>query len=319
MYQALAPLKAQTVEQDGQHLEVIVLLVAHHVDHLVNGIVGETLFGRTDVLRHVDRRTVSTEQQLVVEAFARQVGPHGAVFLAVEKTFLQSFEHFLLAFQVCVRFVVYLVEADTHHLVSLVEAGIYPVIHLLPQGTHLRVTSLPLHEHLAGFLHQGRFGFGLGLGFFLVHAFGHVLGHQFLHLGLEMLVECHVVVADEMVALLATRLGRFTVAILQPSQHGLADVNTAIVHDVGLHHTVAIGGNDVGQGVTQQVVAHVPQVERLVGVGRRILDHHQRRLICSFSQSVVRISLNAVEQLDPCRRSNGEVQEALDDVELGHE
>ena len=249
VYQALAPLKAQTVEQDGQHLEVIVLLVAHHVDHLVDGIVGETLFGRTDVLRHVDRRTVSTEQQLVVEAFAREVGPHGTVFLAVEKTFLQSFEHFLLAFQVCVRFVVYLVEADAHHLVSFVEAGIYPVVHLLPQGTYFRVTSLPLHEHLAGFLHQGRFSFGLSLGFFLVHAFGLILGHQLLHFSLEVFVESHVVVTNEVVTLFAARLGRLAVAILQPRQHRLADVDTAVVHDVGFHHTVAVGGNDIGQGV----------------------------------------------------------------------
>ncbi len=58
----LAPLEAQTVEQDGEHLEVIVLLIAHHVDHLVDGIVTETKLGRTDVLRHVDRSSVGTKQ-----------------------------------------------------------------------------------------------------------------------------------------------------------------------------------------------------------------------------------------------------------------
>ena len=154
MHQALTPLKAQTVEQDGQHLEVVVLFVTHYIDHFVDGIVRETLFGSTDILSHVDRRTVGTEQQLVVEAFACQVGPYGTVFLAVEKSFLQSFEHFLLAFQIGIRLVIYLVEADTHQLVSLVKSGIYPVVHLLPKGTYFGVASFPFHQHFAGFLHQ---------------------------------------------------------------------------------------------------------------------------------------------------------------------
>ena len=33
----------------------------------------------------------------------------------------------------------------------------------------------------------------------------------------------------------------------------------------------------------------------------------------------MRVGLDVVEQFDPRRRSDGEVQEALDDVELGHE
>ena len=54
VHEALAPFKAETVEEEREDLEVIVLLVAHHIDHLVDGIVAETEFGSTDVLGHVD-------------------------------------------------------------------------------------------------------------------------------------------------------------------------------------------------------------------------------------------------------------------------
>ena len=54
VHEALAPFKAETVEEEREDLEVIVLLIAYHVDHLVDGIVAETEFGSTDVLGHVD-------------------------------------------------------------------------------------------------------------------------------------------------------------------------------------------------------------------------------------------------------------------------
>ena len=41
MHEVFAPLEAEFVEQDAQHLEVVVLLIAHHVDHLVDGEVLE--------------------------------------------------------------------------------------------------------------------------------------------------------------------------------------------------------------------------------------------------------------------------------------
>ena len=54
VHEAFAPFKAETVEEEREDLEVIVLLIAHHIDHLVDGIVAETEFGSTDVLSHVD-------------------------------------------------------------------------------------------------------------------------------------------------------------------------------------------------------------------------------------------------------------------------
>ena len=45
-------------------------------------------------------------------------------------------------------------------------------------------------------------------------------------------------------------------------------MDAAVVHDVGFHHAVAVGSHDIGKCISQQVVTHMSQVERLVGIGR---------------------------------------------------
>ena len=267
MHQFLAPLEAEAVEQDGEHLEVVVLFVAHHVDHLVDGEVVEAHGGSADVLRHVDAGAVGAEQQFLVETFLGEVSPHAVVVLAEEESFLQSFLHLLLAHEISVGLVVYLVECHAERLVGFVESGIHPVVHLLPKRTYFRVALLPFHEHGMCLLDEGGFSLGLFLGVLFGHAFGQVLCLERLALFLVVLVERHVEVANEVVAFLAGRFRCGAVAPFLPCQHRLADVYAAVVHDVGLHHAVAVGGHDLRQRPTQQVVAHVSQVERLVGVG----------------------------------------------------
>ena len=65
-----------------------------------------------------------------------------------------------------------------------------------------------------------------------------------------------------------SRFGRYAVAPFQPCQHGFADMDTAVVDDIGLDHAITVGLQYFCQAVSQQIVADVPQVERLVGVGR---------------------------------------------------
>ena len=155
MDQAFAPLKAQSVEQDGENLEVVVLFVAHHVDHLVDGEVGKALFGCADVLRHIDRGAIGAQQELVVQSLRGEVGPYRTILLAIEESLLQPFEHLLFALQVGVALVVDFIETYAHALVGFVESRIDPVVHALPQSAHLGVAGFPLHEHLAGLFHQG--------------------------------------------------------------------------------------------------------------------------------------------------------------------
>ena len=226
---------------------MVVLLVAHHVDHLVDGEVIEAHFGCTDVLGHVDACAVGAEQQLLVQAVLGEVGPHAAVVLAEEEALGQTFLHLLLAHEISVGLVVYLVEAHAQCLVGLVETGIDPVVHLLPESAHLGVALFPLHEHLVGFLDEGSLGLGLLCGCLVVHALCQILCLELGHLLTVVLVEGHVVVAYQMVALLAAGLRSLAVAPLEPCQHALADVYTAVVYDIGLHHAVAVGFHNLCQ------------------------------------------------------------------------
>ena len=228
---------------------MVVLFVAHHIDHLVDGVVVETHLGSTDILCHIHARTIGTEQQLLVESLIGEVGPHTIILMALEKTVGQSFLYFSLSFEVGLRFVIDLIEAYTEFLVSLIETGIYPVVHLLPQGTHLGVVLLPLHEHLMGFLNER----SLLLGFLLIHA----LSHEFLNFLTVVLIEEHVVVANEVIAFLAAALRCFAITPFQPSQHRLTDMNTAVVHDIGLHYLVTVGCHDLCQRPPKEVVAYM--------------------------------------------------------------
>ncbi len=132
---------------------MIVLLVAYHVNHLVDGEVLIAELGCAYVLGHVDRCSVTAQQQLVVKAVGGEVGPHRAIVLAEHYTFFQALKHFFLAFKVGVALVIYLVEVHTHAAVGLVEPGIHPGIHHLPDTAHLRVLVFPTHQHAAGLLH----------------------------------------------------------------------------------------------------------------------------------------------------------------------
>ena len=220
---------------------MVVLLVAHDVYHLINGVVIEAHLGGADVLRHVDRRAVRAEQQFLVEALVSEVCPHAAVLLAEEKSLFEAFLHLGLTFQISLRLVVYLVEANAERLVRLVETGVHPRVHLLPKGAHLGVALLPFHEHFVSFLDERSLFLGLLLGLLVGHAVGYVFGLQLLNLFTVVLVKGHVVVAYQVVALLSARLGRLAVAVFQPGQHRLADVYASVVHYVGLHHAVAVG------------------------------------------------------------------------------
>ena len=235
----LAPLESQTIEQDREHLEVIVLLVAHHIDHLIDGEILETHLSRSDVLSHINASSIATKQEFLVQTLVGEVGPYGVVLMALEETFGESFLYLGLTFQIGLALIVDLIERYTHLLIGLVKTCIYPVVHLLPKGAHFRVVLLPFHQHLVGFLDEWSLLFGL----LLIHA----LGHQFLDFIAIMLVEGHVIVANQVITLLARALRRLAIAPLQPGQHRLADVDTTIVHDIGLHHLVAISLHNLSQ------------------------------------------------------------------------
>ena len=88
VHQPFTPFEAQFVEQNGKYLKVVILFVAYHINHLVDGIICKAEFSGTDILRHVDGGTIRTQQQLVIQSLAREVRPYRAIFFPVEETFL---------------------------------------------------------------------------------------------------------------------------------------------------------------------------------------------------------------------------------------
>ena len=259
MHQFLAKWETKAVEEDAQHLEVVFLLVAHHIHHLVDRVVLETKFGGTYVLGHIYGCAVGTEKEFLIEPVLCEVSPYTTILAAVEVAFGEAAFYFAFAYEIGVAFVVNLIEAHTHLLVGLIKACIHPFVHLLPQRTYLWVVLLPFHEHSLCLLDE----WGLFLGCLLIYA----LCHKLFDLSLVLLVKTDIVVADEVVAFLATILRCLAIAEHLPCEHRFADMNTAIVHDIGLDYVPSVGLLNLSDGVTKQVVAHMSEVQRLVGIG----------------------------------------------------
>ena len=131
-----------------------------------------------------------------------------------------------------------------------------------------------------------------------------------------MFVECHIEIADEVVAFLAGFLGSDPFAPFLPCEHRLADMDTAVVDDVGLHHLVPVGFKDAGERVTQKIVADVAEVEGLVGVGRRIFHHHKIRFGSLLADSPILIRRNVMEQTKPIGGADAEVKETFHHIEF---
>ena len=134
-----------------------------------------------------------------------------------------------------------------------------------------------------------------------------------------------------MVAFLAGRLRCLAVAEFQPRQHGFADMDTAVVDDIGLHHFPTVCLLNLSDRIAQQVVAHMPEVKRFVGVRRRVLHHHQggaypfplpkrkgffRR---PLKVAVLIVGIDGLELVDPERVGDREIKKSLYRVVFGYQ
>ena len=100
MNQSFPKLKTQHVEQDGEYLEVVILLVTHHIDHGVDGIIIETELGGADILRHVDRRAIGAQQQFLIQTIRCKIGPYRTIFFLEEQPLIEATEHLLFSGEV---------------------------------------------------------------------------------------------------------------------------------------------------------------------------------------------------------------------------
>ena len=60
------------------------------------------------------------------------------------------------------------------------------------------------------------------------------------------------------------------------------------------------------------------EMQWLVGVGRRVLYHYERRGVVSFLLAELLIAVDGGEQLEPCLLCYHEVEESLHHVECGN-
>src|SRR6185503_2128175 len=111
---------------------MIVLLISHHINALISMILFVLFDGQADVLGHIYRCAISPLYDLLIQSVGFQVDPYAAIVLAEEYAFFQTELHQVLAQQVSIALIIYLIEVTADALVCLVKAGIYPAVHGLP-------------------------------------------------------------------------------------------------------------------------------------------------------------------------------------------
>ena len=100
MDQILSPLEAEAVQQNGQHLEMVILFIAYHINHLVDRIILKTQFGCSDILGHIDGCTILTKQKFFIKSLIGQIGPNRPIIMTNKETFFQSALYFCLSYQI---------------------------------------------------------------------------------------------------------------------------------------------------------------------------------------------------------------------------
>ncbi len=304
----VGPVEAQLLENQLQYLEMIVLLIPHHVHVGIQAIGLETPLGGTQILGDIDRCAIAAQHQLAVQAVGRKVAPDRTVGVLDENALREALLHQFLAQKIGLTLVVNLVEGDAEGGIGLIEALVHPTVHHRPELPHVRIVLLPLQQHLVRGPDGRRLFFGLLL--------GKTFRHQALHFLFIEFVERHIAVAHQVVALLSGRFRRGAVKEFFPGVHTLADVHAAVIHDGTLDDLVAAGLQQARHAITQQVIADMPQMEGFVGIRRGELHHD----VASRSGKLAERSIarHRGKHLVPIQRRKADIQESLHAIERGH-
>ena len=152
MVYAVRPGKAELLQYELQHLEMIVLLISHDIDMLVKAVFLKPLLCSTEILGDIYGCPVAPEEQLPVESVGSEVAPYRAVSLFFEDAHVQTFLHEGLAEKIGPGLVICPVKGYPEVAVGLVKSLIDPSVHLLPEVYHLLVPMLPSVKHFLGLL-----------------------------------------------------------------------------------------------------------------------------------------------------------------------
>ena len=98
MVKVFGPTVAQFFQYQKQHFKVVVLLVAHGVDHSAHiGVVLDALYCRAQVLCDINRGAVAPQHEFFIEALVGEVAPNRAVILPEKHFFFKAFLDDVLA------------------------------------------------------------------------------------------------------------------------------------------------------------------------------------------------------------------------------
>ena len=119
-----------------------------------------------------------------------------------------------------------------------------------------------------------------------------------------------------MVSFLAGRLRGNSVACLLPCYHGLADMDTAVIDDIGPDDLMTVLLQQPGHRPSQKDIADMSQMQRLVGIRRGIFHHNC--LAGGRQTAEILVRRYGGIYLLPERRGELYIQKALDHIEAFH-
>ena len=126
--------------------------------------------------------------------------------------------------------------------------------------------------------------------------------------------EQDVVIAYEVVAFDAACFWGLAFAEVLPGEHTLADSDPAVVDNLHTDHIVPYCIEDFVHRPAEEDIAHMPEVEGFVGIGRAGFDHYFVPI--AGRAAVLWVSGRLLEEVEPEAFRDDQVQEAFDDVEV---
>ncbi|MCY1534350.1 hypothetical protein D9M68_697190 [compost metagenome] len=89
-----------------------------------------------------------------------------------------------------------------------------------------------------------------------------------------LIIEFYIEIAHEMISLYTCLLGSTVLSEQLPGDHTFTDMHAAIIDHTGFNHIFTCCFQHIGYGYTQEVISQVTQMQRFIGVGRRVFYHN---------------------------------------------
>ena len=144
----LRPFVSKKTKDIEENAEVVILLRGNNIDKGIKRPVLMALYSSTEILGHIKRRAIASEEDFLIEAYRGKIDLNRAIFLFLEDAHLKAFHDLTASELICLALVIELIEGDAHVPVALIESFKSPAVHLLPESPHILITVFPELKHL---------------------------------------------------------------------------------------------------------------------------------------------------------------------------